>query len=357
MTNEELTTLNSMLCNYGHSVPPHKLHYMFRSPKHTVVSWADTLSGLRKAVDQFHDYNAYIQLNPSTVPTFRCTAADVAMWNWFVLDLDPKEETFDPLAALEAYQSYFRNYFGEAKLDGHIIHSGRGAQLWVPLVSPSLDDFISLPLSRGSISEGDKMEYPETISITIRKAARRAMSYWLGKAFNDLGAQHGCVLDTSTSDLPRFMRMPFTTNTKTGATATVVQRYTGKANSVLWHKLIHYAPYYLWTPRPMTPAAGGSGWQTVYSRLNWTAREFLVRGWEEPGRHKAAFATIKELRDVGLSHEKIRDAVMRGASLCTPADEKFGRDIERMLDTNLDTEDECPGEVQSSGDTSTKVTS
>lgn len=52
-------------------------------------------------------------------------------------------------------------------------------------------------------------------------------------------------------------------------------------------------------------------------------RMFLTEGSEEGGRHHAAVAAARSLRDLGCSHTQARLALIEGGKACTPI---FGAD-------------------------------
>lgn len=282
------------------------------------ANWADAAN-----------YNSYIQLNPTEKLTgTRCRAEDVSHWSWFVLDIDPVGGVpFDtefgtltppglPEVMLEKAESLMKAQFGLSKLHRVLIDSGRGMQAWYPLGPISTNETIHVhtePLPRDFELED---VHNVTRELRMGDAASRVMSYWLGWLSARLGSYAGCVIDTSVSDLPRVMRLPFTINQKTGRRASIIET-TSKVNESLARRLLTYAPYKVWKDRPAVDVAGG-GWTAYVGHMTRGGRIFLTEGAEEPGRHRAASAAMLSLLDLGCPMEEIKAALRFGGSLCTP---------------------------------------
>ena len=146
-----------------------------------------------------------------------------------------------------------------------------------------------------------------------RTAAAKAQSYTLAT----LPSTDGCIVDTSCSDLARVMRLPYTTNQKTGRRASIIWR-SSHANPALVRWLLDRTPASLWErPAPST-VAPGSPWAAYLPDLTVAGRRFLTEGAEEPGRHKAAAAAMLSLLEQGASEEQILSALSHGARLCEP---------------------------------------
>ena len=274
----------------------------------TYANWADQAN-----------YNSYIQLNPSRKITgTRCRAEDITHWAWFVLDIDPVEEYNEPMKALDRAEDLMKAMFGLKELHRVVVDSGRGVQAWYPLGPLPTNEVIKVhtdPLPRDFELEDVPAVEKE---MTIREAAPRVMSYWLGWLAQRMGTYEGCNIDTSCSDLSRVMRMPFTTNQKTGRRSTILTT-TQKVNESLARRLLTYAPYHLFKERPVMTVIGNGCWTSYVGQMTRGGRIFLTEGSEEPGRHRAASAAMLSLMDLGCDLEQIKAALRFGGALCSPA--------------------------------------
>lgn len=181
-----------------------------RSPAELVrtTEWADR-----------NGYNSYWQPNPTRkIDGTRCSTADIIEWRWFMVDVDPTSPDARPdkaaaVAAVWVFQ-HLSSYSGGI-LD---VFSGRGRQLLYPL---------------DSTYQADPM------------MASRAMAYWLTRMSRELkeaGHDYGCTVDTSCSDLPRAMRLPYTINQKTDMRADVLGSRYPVVNRLLADALINGCP-------------------------------------------------------------------------------------------------------------------
>lgn len=272
------------------------------------ANWADEMG-----------FNSYIQVNPTNKQEgTRCRAEDISHWCWFLLDIDPVLPYADPMEALAKAESLLKAQFGLTKLSRVIIDSGRGVQAWYPLGPIPTNDVFRAhtdPLPRLFELE----DVPSVVKeMTVGEAAPRAMAYWLGWLNERMGTHEGCNIDTSVSDLPRVMRLPYTINQKTGRKASIFDTYHGGVNETLAHKLLSYAPYKVWQDRPVVDVPSGASWTEYVGHMTRGGRVFLTEGQDEPGRHRAASAAMLSLMDLGCDPEQIKAALRFGGSLCTP---------------------------------------
>lgn len=276
----------------------------------------------RNAGEMYHfaranvDKQVYVCPNPCREGTagVRHTAKDVTHWSYLLIDMDPLEDVFDAAEALEDALLWFGEWsghnFGATGANPRrplIIDSGRGRQAWIRLDDVVLDD--------------------ET-----RKIARKVNGHWLGKLTDFLGMRYGCKVDTSTSDLPRPMRMPGTFNQKTGRMATIVA-----PSNIIFTGLS--ALLTVGTPKEkliepdVIPIAPGLPWQMALHRLTLTAKTYLKDGQEEPGRHKVMWHTARKLYELGVSRAEARKALVQ-ANRKRGEDQELGpEEIEHALDT------------------------
>lgn len=280
----------------------------------------------------------YVCPNPVRPGTagIRHSAADVTHWSYVLVDMDPVEETYDAAAALEEALLWLGEWTGKDLGPGGqrptIIDSGRGAQAWVRLDDvPMLDE--------GMMFAGDvRTERSEiipgvcTLVGNTRSVVRRVSGYWLGKLAERVGLCHGCRVDTSTSDLPRPMRMPGTFNQKTGRMARVVEAGDGPIGG-LAHILISITPKDKLVDPPPPVVRRGVPWQLLAHQLTLTARNYLTQGQEEPGRHKAMWHAAKKLSELGLTRESARAALMKADRLRGEANALGAEAVDHALDT------------------------
>jgi hypothetical protein len=264
-------------------------------------------------------FNSYIQLNPTRkLVGTRCRAEDITNWSWFMLDIDPVLPYADPMSTLERAEDLLKAQFGLKELHRVLIDSARGVQAWYPLGPIPTSEIFKAhtdPLPR-SFDLKDVSDVEREMK--IGDAAPRAMAYWLGWLFERMGGTYsGCNIDTSVSDLPRVMRLPFTINQKTGR-RTEIKETTSLKNMSLASKLLTYAPYKVWKEKPAVEALEGALWIMYLPHMTRGGRVFLTEGAEEPGRHRAASAAMLSLMDLGCDYGQIKAALRFGGQLCTP---------------------------------------
>lgn len=322
------------------------VRYMARrrlgSAEHTVGDVANTVTELVQAAEawQSDGYNIYVQVNPTCERArSRPRAQDITHWSWFLVDIDPNpgDPDPDPARCLEAYLSRLRLHLGS--IHPTVIDSGRGMQAWLRLGDLPLDG------AQWSLYEVNPLGYvtrewtpddgvlvtPERLDLPGRVVARRVMGFWLRRLWEEVGPVAGCVLDTSCSDLPRVMRCPNTVNTKTGRVARVLD--PGRLDLTLAGRLISQVPLSEFKQQvsATTGPVEGRVWQDVLTVISKTGADFLRYGAEEPGRHKAAVATVYTLRDNGLTPEACLDALLHGNEKCRP-EPIDPQDIARMVE-------------------------
>jgi len=260
---------------------------------------------------QYCSFNCYICPNPTfRTDGVRHSTIDVSHWSFFFLDIDPVDDIYNIDLALEEVLAKFSGYVGRDlfKKPPTIINSGRGIQVWVRGVDKELNE-----------------DFPH-------KLPRRMMSYWLHLFHRRLGKIHGCELDVSVSDLPRPMRMPGTTNTKTGRTASILSL---QAKPFPW-----LFPFFIaGTPNEATRdqiiiSMPGVKWQMVANKLSsQAARRYLSLGQCEPGRHKVMWHTARCLFEVGVSKEEAFKALSWANKLKGPEEELDFSSIQHALET------------------------
>jgi hypothetical protein len=273
----------------------------------------------------------YVCPNPCRVGTtgVRHTAQDVTHWSYLLIDVDPIEDVYDSALALEEALFWLGEWNGRdfRRADSRplIIDSGRGRQAWIRLEDWKLaDDKQDVEIHRGG--------GPVCIG---RKIARKVSGYWLGRLANELGMCHGCKVDTSTSDLPRPMRMPGTFNQKTGRMATIVEP-SSRIFGGLATLLTVGTPKEKLIEPDVVPIASGLPWQMALHRLTLTAKTYLKEGQDEPGRHKIVWHTAKKLLEIGVSRAEAHKALAQANKLRGESQELSLEELEHALNTAED---------------------
>jgi hypothetical protein len=262
-----------------------------------VTEWADE-----------YGYNSYWMPNPTaTAGSIRCKAKDISHWRWLLVDIDPVTPGhYDAALAATRAHSVLAEAFPDKPVLTHLplhVNSGRGAQLLCP-ISPPLDLNETIITTNGEIS--------------ARVAAPQVASYWLNYVRKHLGpggVYAGCTIDTSCSDLPRVMRMPYTINTKTGARGTIVSKPSG---GMFTFEMLAAAVTLV---IPSAPALGTSTlarWTDYLPYMTVAGRRFILEGQEEPGRHRMAAAAMLSMLDFNATKEQIIAALLHGSGNCSP---------------------------------------
>jgi hypothetical protein len=274
----------------------------------------------RNAGEMYHfasvnvDKQVYVCPNPCRegAAGMRHRATDVTHWSYLLIDMDPIADTYEPGAALLEALLWLGEWTGKdfGRRPPLTIDSGRGQQAWVRLQDVEL----------------------HTGLVDGRKIARKVNGYWLGRLAERLGMCHGCKVDTSTSDLPRPMRMPGTYNQKTKRMARVLipsdTIYEGLASIMETG-----TPRKVLIEPDVVPLAEGTPWQKTMHKLTLSARTYLKEGKEEPGRHKVCFHTAKKLMELGVSRAEARKALRQANKLRGTSQELSPEEIEHALDT------------------------
>jgi hypothetical protein len=277
-------------------------------------------------------WQVYVCPNPSTgTAGVRHTAAQVSHWSYILIDCDPIEDVFDPEPALEEALLWLGEWngrdFGPKGQRPFIIDSGRGRQAWVRLQDVVLNDAVEPGMSWCAGYERDGNS-PWCSRVT----ARRVNGYWLAKLTERVGMCHGCKVDTSTSDLPRPMRMPGTFNQKTGRMARIIEP-SGVVFCGLATLLTTGVPATKLVDPPAPTLRPGLPWQLVQHRLTLTAKEYLKKGQEEPGRHKVMWHTARRLKELGVERAEARRALAQANKRRGDEQSLSAEEIEHALDT------------------------
>lgn len=311
---EQLKLLWSLL---PHPSPEHvvRLYSRTKDGQGRVGDYARTLAELKRFVKSAGAKNVYVAPNPTEQKTGqRHSTIDVTHWSYFLLDIDPVKDAVDPNPenALETALIWLGTWWGYDFSDTRptIINSGRGRQAWFRLDDVDLDS----------------KESPIT-----RKLARKAMGYWLGRVNVAVANCSECMVDTSTSDLPRLMRCPGTSNQKTGQMARIIE--TGQSFPGLAQKLIDLTPETVFAEPDVSEVIPGRAWQMAWQDLTRSAQEYLTKGMTEGGRHKAVFSTARKLCEVGVSLKQARKGILKANKINGPDNMLPREEIENALKT------------------------
>jgi hypothetical protein len=284
--------------------------------------YARSLGELKAFVKANKGKNIYVAPNPTTQKVgSRHSTADVTHWSYMFIDIDPIKDAIEPnpMNALETALIWLGSSIGYDFSEGSphrplIIDSGRGAQAWIRL-------------SDGTLGE------PDGGAKYSRKAARKAMGYWLNRIANSVGTISECQVDVSTSDLPRLMRCPGTRNGKTGQKAFIVNPGPGPDSGELTRALLSGTPDSVFEEPDVSDVIPGRTWQASFPDLTRSAQEYLLHGMEEGGRHKAVFSTARKLCEVGVSYSEARKGIRRANKLRGPEHELSPEEIASAMKT------------------------
>lgn len=286
------------------------MRYFSRRPRDGAV-YGGSLGGpteLSRATDwaDKHGYNSYWQPQPTKKRHgTRCNGADITHICYFMVDIDPTDEYEADPHGMAALVIDLMDGFVEAPLTHFTIYSGRGVQVFYPVVPTRLDSVFHL---------GDPRH-----EVLLRDAAPIAFGFWLKEMQRQLRGALGCIIDVECVDLPRLMRMPNTINQKTGAYSRFDNHSGNVATMGLLPALINRTPAVLWTPRnPVVSLGPKSHWIEYVPNMTVSGRRFLQEGSPSPGRHKAATSAMLSLIELGAEEEQVRGALYFGASMCEP---------------------------------------
>lgn len=281
-------------------LPPGTYRYVFAKRGNAVEgTWVSGPAALARFIRGHPLHDCYIQLNPVRTPArIRPRLEDVTHVQAVLLDLDPVEPTGDgdrAVARLEA----ICDALGVPTECSTLIHSGRGRQLWL---------------------------HTDAMPIIGEGSLARAVRAFVSRVVKAYGVACGFQVDASCVDLTRLARLPGSTNQKTMEPARVL-RY-GKPMPALW--LLSHAPDDVLVEAVVTAAGPPpKSWPAIAATLTTAAFSFITEGAPEGGRHKAAVACARSLRDAAVAPETARRLLWEGASKCD-LPEGFMGDVERI---------------------------
>lgn len=265
------------------------VRWFARAGEQRMGGGCETVEELLWAAASAPKMNFYVAPNPaSTRAGTRHSAHQVTHWSWFLVDIDPVGPNASPALvaehALKIMGKWWRLDFTSQR--PVLIHSGRGAQIWIRHEDVLLDD------------EG-------------RRMARITNGYWLNKLANEIGTMANCRIDTTCMDLPRVMRCPGTLNTKTGEPAIFLVP-SQEVFEGLAQQMFESVPPEEFRPVPIVTLPSDTPWQSVFVHLTLRAQKYLSEGKDEPGRHDTMFHVALTLLQKGLCRDEARRALQYG---------------------------------------------
>lgn len=266
-------------------LPPGTYRYVFAKAG-TVVegTWVRNAVGLQAFANRHAHSNCYITLNPAGSPNLvRPSAKDITHVQAILIDIDPIEPSAQPGEALWEAQDLLQD-MGLDRWAMSVVDSGRGIQIWIH-VRPMVADPILAATARNF----------------VLKVSER------------FGQRHGCVIDSSCTDLARLARLPGTVNQKTKETSFIAVIGEEQSAKFLF-------PFQDLEPVSSCPPPPGlrTTWPQAVMYLTHTASEFIQHGVEQTRRHKACFATAKSLKEAGVPEEIGIEWILKGSERCDP---------------------------------------
>lgn len=278
-------------------------HIFMKSADGVIGTWVrrpQNLARILRAYAYDGRWNLYWQLNPTRRRDVnRPCNGDVDYLQAVLIDIDPVEEKVDPHKAVDHAVILLSSQFGVQEKSMTIMDSGRGCQIWLHTSTPN----------GGPI---DLAIQQQELQLRVAPFVRRVAA--------EFGTQHGCRVDTACQDMTRLARLPGTYNQKTSEGTFVVQE--GEGAPPYW--LVDIPADEEYTVRDVLGEgpveATRTKWPDIVAHLTWTAYSFITDGVCEPGRHKAAVATVRNLhREIGVPIDVAQKLLLTGASRCTPS--------------------------------------
>lgn len=250
-------------------------------------TWIPGPGALSRFLVNHRDQSCYIQLNPANQRGLvRPTAKEVSHLQAILLDVDPVEAGAEAGAAMARVAEVCTS-LGVPTTCISLINTGRGLQFWLHL---------------------------DPIPIIGEGSLARAVRKFIWAVAGRVGTSHGCRVDTSCADLGRLARLPGSVNQKTGKKASIISR--GSPVPALF--LFPFDEEVVDAVAAPPPRALRTKWPEIAVHLTRTAQEYITLGSEEPGRHRAAFATAKSLKEACVEPEVALHLLLLGAGRCAP---------------------------------------
>lgn len=279
-------------------------HYFAKMPGVVAGGVASNRDVFLRTIQQYAGYDTYVCLNPAKSWHTKPTKEDITDFRMFLIDIDPITDTPQLGDAEDAVLSMLTQEFIPESNDiyrfaeyCHRIDSGRGLQLWVPVICPG---FMRL-------DPEDDLRVKGIVAYVERNMRDELASY-------------GCKIDTSCAEISRVARLPGTINTKTGRRAKFLSVADGPfLTRTDLDQFIRQAP----SPSPpqVPIPVGEMSLMRLFPMLNRTAFNFITQGVatsSAQGRHADCYATAKNLKECGVTPDLGAALLCAGASLCRP---------------------------------------
>ena len=242
----------------------------------------------------------YVCLNPSMTNRIKPRIEDITAFRWWLLDIDPIDPAgdgrlFDTITITNELDRMFgfHPYF-------YRVWSGRGRQMWIPIADNGFSAEEAQLLVKGCTEE------------LIRR---------IGPVLR----REGCHIDAACAEISHLARLPGTTNTKTGAVASIDPKAgpTCRAELLRVQDMKRFAAA---PPEPPIVTVIPDGPISVWTALTfWNALTPFNRGFITTGvdtatesRHRRATATARQLRDIGCPSDLALSWLMDGAGRSKP---------------------------------------
>ena len=240
-------------------------------------------------------WNLYLNANPTRhVPgKKKLSREDVTHWRYVVVDLDPAGEALAPPSPGSGDHALLTKAVR--------LFSGRGYQFWLPLRIMEIGHLASTCTAQ--------------VEPLNTAAAERVMQGYLRTLSSQTdGWCPGWKVDTTCSDLARVVRCPGSVNQRTGRRATL-EEYPYGMPLIEPSVIAKYADVVTLPPEPL-PKGEFKNLLDLLPHLNVRARTFILEGAESPGRHKACYATCKNMQELGVPAEEAEEWLTYGARTC-----------------------------------------
>lgn len=266
-------------------LPQGTYRYVFAKDGGMVAgTWVSGPEALGVFARRYAKANCYITLNPaSRADLTRPSSRDVSHVQAILVDIDPIEPSANPGEA-HADACDLLESMGVDPWSLTVVDSGRGIQCWIRLKP-----------------------------LTVDKQLARTVKNFVNTLSAEFGVKHGCVIDSSCSDLARLARLPGTMNQKTGREARLVVEGDVQPAAFLFHHQ-EDGPLDYEAPPPGLRVT----WPQAAMFLTLTGREFIQFGVEQTRRHKCCYAAARSLVEAGVPENVATEWLLKGAERCDP---------------------------------------
>ena len=240
------------------------------------------------------NWDVYACLNPARTTSGKPAIADITSVRWFMVDLDPIEgfnfdlHTAPVESAATTVTNWLESEVGCVPASLRINFTGRGFQIWVPVV--------------------------ET---TDTARAQAAIKGCIAALAQDLPAESGFKVDTTSGEISRIARLPGTVNSKTGMMARTLFR-CGEGALISVDALDKFAV--MQYSVPSQPPLEGANHDQILTALSPWSREFYLHGVASSvtSRHGRGYALLQELKNLGVARNFAHQMLIYGCHRCKP---------------------------------------